>query len=294
MKNALPRHAVTRVLLPVALALLLLAPGAAHRGESDPPVRRASDNELVAVELSTVGLDRVAGVPVVLLRDPESGRVLPIWVGMAEAQAIALALHGVVVPRPMTHDLMASLLSELQAEVEEVVVHDLRENTYIGTVRLRVAGESELRDVDSRPSDALALAMRTGALIRVARKILVEAPPFDFVAPDGPSQVVRALGITVVAATAALRAEFDLPDRPGVVVMDVSGRALAEGLRRGDLIVGVNGQDIEEPMDFFERIRATAAGERVRIAYWRDGEERQIDLPADLPLERRRRGTVVA
>jgi len=82
----------------------------------------ADDRVFVSVELSTVGLDGRTGVPVVLLRDPESGSVLPIWVGAAEAQAIALALHGVIVPRPMTHDLMASLLSTLRADVDEVIV----------------------------------------------------------------------------------------------------------------------------------------------------------------------------
>src|SRR5262245_17163416 len=101
-------------------------------------VRAQSDT--VPVELSTVGLDGRTGTPIVVLRDPESGGVLPVWIGPMEAQAIALALHGVVMPRPMTHDLMASLIAELRAEVEEVVVTDLRNNTYFGLLRLKVAG----------------------------------------------------------------------------------------------------------------------------------------------------------
>ena len=156
----------------------------------------------VPVELSTIGVDGRTGTPIVVLRDPQSGSVLPIWIGPAEAQAIALVLHGVVPPRPMTHDLMASLIAELRAEVEEVVVTDLRNNTYFGMVRLRVAGEKKIREVDSRPSDALALALRTGAPIRVARKVLAAAPEFDFIAPEGPNQVVQALGMTVVACHA--------------------------------------------------------------------------------------------
>ena len=126
--------------------------------------------ETVPVELSTVGLDGRTGTPIVVLREPVSGGVLPIWVGVMEAQAIALALHGVVTPRPMTHDLMASLIAELRAEVDEVVVTDLRNNTYFGMVRLKVAGERKIRDIDSRPSDALALAVRTGAPIRVVKR----------------------------------------------------------------------------------------------------------------------------
>lgn len=244
----------------------------------------------VSVELSTVGLDGRTGTPVVLLRDPESGSVLPIWVGAAEAQAIALALHGVIVPRPMTHDLMASLLSTLRAEVDEVIVHDLRNNTYFGTVRLRVAGEKKIRDVDSRPSDAMALALRTGAPIRVARKILVEPPDIDFIAPEGPNQIVQALGLTVVVATPSLRKEFQLEDRRGVVVTSALGPARDKGLRRGDLITEVNGKAVETPVAFFEAVRATPTKSPVRIRYWRDGETRVVELPANLaPVEPRRR-----
>jgi bifunctional DNase/RNase len=204
-------------------------------------------------------------------------------VGAAEAQAIALALHGIVVPRPMTHDLMADLLAELGAEVEEVVVHDLRENTYFGTVRLRAAGEEKAREIDSRPSDALALALRTDAPIRVARRLLAAAPEFDFTPPDAPSQIVQALGITVVSPTPAMRDEFELGDRPGVVVTSAFRQARDAGLRRGDLIVEVNGRTVEEPIAFFEAIRETLPGSPVRIRYWRDGDTHDIELPWEPP-----------
>jgi bifunctional DNase/RNase len=250
----------------------------------------ANDPAFVSVELSTVGLDGRTGDPVVLLRDPASGSVLPIWVGAAEAQAIALALHGVIVPRPMTHDLMASLLSTLRADVDEVVIHDLRNNTYFGTVRLRVAGEKKIRDVDSRPSDAMALALRTGAPIRVARKILMESPDIDFIAPEGPNQIVQALGLTVVVATPTLRKEFKLEDRRGVVVTSALGPARDKGLRRGDLVTEVNGKAVDAPIAFFEAVRATPPKSPVRITYWRDGDTRVVELPANLaPADPRRR-----
>jgi bifunctional DNase/RNase len=244
---------------------------------------QGSMNDSVPVELSTVGLDGRTGTPIVVLRDPESGGVLPIWVGVMEAQAIALALHGVIPPRPMTHDLMASLIAELRAEVDEVLVTDLRNNTYFGMVRLRVAGEKKTRDVDSRPSDALALALRTGAPIRVARKILAMSPEFEFIAPDGPNQVVQALGMTVVVATPSLRKQFRLGDRQGIVVTSAYGQARDKGVRRGDLIVDVNGKTVEEPTEFFAAVRATKPRAPVRITYWRDGQTRVIELPADLP-----------
>lgn len=244
--------------------------------------QRAGDPAFVSVELSTVGLDGRTGAPVVLLRDPESGSVLPIWIGAAEAQAIALALHGVIVPRPMTHDLMASLLATLRAEVDEVVVHDLRNNTYFGTVRLRVAGEKKIRDVDSRPSDAMALAVRTGAPIRVARKILMEPPDIDFIAPEGPNQIVQALGLTVAVASPSLRKEFKLEDRRGVVVTSALGAARDRGVRRGDLVTAVNGKPVDEPIAFFDAVRAAPPKSAVRITYWRDGQTRVVELPANL------------
>lgn len=255
----------------------------------------SAGSESVPVELSTVGLDGRTGSPIVVLRDPESGSVLPIWVGSAEAQAIALVLHGVIPPRPMTHDLMASLISELRAEVEEVVVTDLRDNTYFGIVRLRVAGEKKTRDVDSRPSDALALALRTGAPIRVARRILAMAPEFDFIAPQGPNQVVQALGMTVVVATLSLRQEFRLANQRGAVVTSAFGLAREKGVRRGDLIIEVNGKAIEEPAAFFEAVRATPPRAPVRITYWRAGDTRTIELPADVPPSKPgRRGRLTA
>jgi bifunctional DNase/RNase len=260
-----------------SLFLLLALAGVAY------PVARAQEGDAVPVELSTVGLDGRTGTPIVVLREPQSGSVLPIWVGTAEAQAIALALHGVVPPRPMTHDLMASLISELRAEVEEVVVTDLQNNIYYGVVRLKVAGERKIRNVDSRPSDALALALRTGAPIRVARKVLANVPEFDFIAPEGPNQVVQALGMTVVVATPSLRKEFRLGDRRGVVVTSAFGAARDKGMRRGDLIIDVNGKAINEPAAFFEVVRAAPRKAPVRITYWRDGETHSIELAADVP-----------
>ena len=238
--------------------------------------------ETVPVELSTIGIDGRTGSPIVVLREPQSGGVLPIWVGPMEAQAIALALHGVVPPRPMTHDLMASLIAELRADVEEVVVTDLRNNTYFGLVRLKVAGERKIRDVDSRPSDALALALRTGAPIRVVKKILAMSPEFDFIAPEGPNQVVQALGMTVVVATPALRKQFRLGDRAGIVVTSAYGQARDKGVRRGDLVIEVNGKPIEEPTELFDAVRAAKPRTPVRITYWRDGKTSTIELPADM------------
>jgi uncharacterized protein len=234
------------------------------------------DQPLVTVEIATVGMDRAQNSPVVLLRDGASGRIVPIWVGVSEAHAILLVMLGIETQRPMTHDLLTSVIAELGATVEEVWVHEIRETTYIGRIRLRVGDEPDLRDIDSRPSDALAVAIRTDAPVRVAADLLADPPPFDFLAPEADAQVVRMLGITVVAPSDVLRARYRLPDRPGLVVVGVSGEAAEQGLRRGDLIVDMDGAVPLEPMDFLEAVRA--ARDTLRIRYWRDGEESEIRL----------------
>jgi bifunctional DNase/RNase len=250
------------------------------------PRAQVAGSEFVPVELSTLGVDGRSGSPIVVLRDPASGSVLPIWVGPMEAQAIALVLHGVVPPRPMTHDLMARLISELHAELEEVIVTDLRSNTYFGLLRLRVAGEKKPRDVDTRPSDAIALALRAGAPIRVARKILANIPDFEFVAPEGPNQIVQALGMTVVFAAPSLRQEFRLGTQPGVVVTSVFGVARDKGVRRGDLVTEVNGKPVSEPAAFFDAVRGAPRGTPIKITYWRNGQTQTIEVPADVPPSR--------
>lgn len=242
--------------------------------------------DLVEVELSTIGVDMRSRSPVVLLRDAESDQVVPIWVGLAEAQAIYRTLHDLRLPRPMTHDLLASVVGELGAEVEEVVVHALREGTYYGRLRLREADGGERRDLDTRPSDGMALALRVGAPIRVAREILEETPPFDFVIPDEMEPVVRTLGVTVVELTDERREADNIPAdevETGVVVTAAAGPAREQGLERGDVIVAVEDRAVDEPMAFFDRVREALRDERVRLTVWRDGETFEVELEATLP-----------
>jgi uncharacterized protein len=243
-------------------------------GTENGPANGLAEDDYLTVELATVGLDLQTQTPVVLLREAQSGLVVPLLVGVPEAQAIMRWLHGVEVPRPMTHDLMASLLATLGGVVEEVVVHDIRDNTYHAFIRLHGEENGNVYEVDSRPSDALALALRTGAPIRVADHLLGELPEFDFLAPEGEEQVVRTIGITVVAPTDELEQEFDLPARTGLVVIDASGEAAQKGLRRGDLIIEVNGRQPTEPLDLFNAVRDTVTDKFVMT--YKAGEKKPV------------------
>jgi len=112
------------------------------------------------------------------LKDKEGERVLPIWVGIFEANAIALQIENITSPRPMTHDLLRNIITDLDGHVDRVVVSDLKENTFFAIIHLTVKGERVV--VDARPSDAIALALRTRAPILVEETVIDNAKTVDF------------------------------------------------------------------------------------------------------------------
>src|ERR1051326_8206960 len=122
-------------------------------------------------------IDPITNMPIVILRDADNQRVLPIWVGPVEANAIALQIENVAPPRPMTHDLLKNLLIELDAKLKRVIVSELRDNTFYAYLELERAGEVLL--VDSRPSDAIALSLRMKAPVFVHSRVLDQAKSVD-------------------------------------------------------------------------------------------------------------------
>jgi bifunctional DNase/RNase len=118
---------------------------------------------MIRMRVAHLGLDRATNTPVVILREEEGERTLPIWIGASEANAIALELQGVKPERPLTHDLMKALLSGLGAELRRVLIAGLRENTYLA--RLLIYRGTDVFEVDARPSDSIALALRMNAPI---------------------------------------------------------------------------------------------------------------------------------
>jgi len=136
----------------------------------------ASSSE-VRMEIKGLMLDPTSNVPIVILRDAASQLLLPIWIGVFEANAIALRLEGVETPRPMTHDLLRSTLEQLGATVREIVICDLKESTFFALIHVAVR-DQELA-IDSRPSDAIALALRSDAPIYALRHVLEKARAID-------------------------------------------------------------------------------------------------------------------
>jgi len=140
------------------------------------------------IEMSIKGLmvDPITNMPIVILKDKQGERVLPIWVGIFEANAIALQIENIATPRPMTHDLLRNIINDLEGQVDRVVVCDLKDNTFYAIIHLTVRGERVA--VDARPSDAIALALRTRSPILVEEAVIDNAKTVDFAAERADSE----------------------------------------------------------------------------------------------------------
>ena len=124
------------------------------------------------MKVDKLGIDLLTHDPVVILKDLEGKRYLPILIGPFEATAIALAMEGTPVPRPLSHDLMRNMLESLQATLEQIVIHDIKDSTFFAKLIVRRNGEAQ--EIDARPSDGIALALRMQAPIFVSDKIVLE------------------------------------------------------------------------------------------------------------------------
>ena len=128
---------------------------------------------MIEMELTGVRVELPTNQPIVLLRERNGERYLPIWIGASEAAAIALSLQGVVTPRPMTHDLLKTILEDLTVGVDRIVVTELRESTFFATIQLQRG--TDQYEISSRPSDAIALAVRMEVPIFASEEVLEEA-----------------------------------------------------------------------------------------------------------------------
>jgi len=147
---------------------------------AQPRLREPSVQEMV---IYGVSFDMVGKQPIVLLKTIDGNKFLPIWIGHPEAAAILMKLQGATTPRPMTHDLISEMINELDAQCTRVSVTELKDNTFYASITLRVNGQEI--EIDSRPSDALAVAVRTSAPIFAAEDVIQEsAIEFEHEAED--------------------------------------------------------------------------------------------------------------
>lgn len=233
----------------------------------------AFTEELVQVQVRHVGFDRQANSPVVILEDANQARFLPIWIGAFEARAIALKLEGVPPPRPLTHDLVKNILEQVGVQFQKIVVSALKENTYYARIHLTSAdGQVE---IDSRPSDAIALALRFDRPIFVAPGIFKKAGTALQTSPRPISAKVGS--IEVQNLTAELADYFHLPNADGVLVTDSAYRR--GELQRGDIILALDGELVRNVSDFRKRMQNE--DRTVRLLVRRAGRDVGIRLTPD-------------
>ena len=144
--------------------------------------------EKIRMVIHGIAMDPMSNSPIMLLKEAEGERILPIWIGVLEATSIAAKLENIQFPRPLTHDLMKNILDYLGVRIPKIEIVDLRDNTYYATITLDVDGNTI--EIDARPSDAVAIALRTGAEIFVHKHVLEKSQTFTASPEEGKEEMV--------------------------------------------------------------------------------------------------------
>jgi len=229
----------------------------------------------IEVTVEGVRLDADSGTPVVRLveRIPSgkgAPRELPIWIGPFEAQAIILEMRGASPSRPLTHDLMSSLVERLGAKLDKVVIDDMRDDTYFAKLHLQAADGHPVV-VDARPSDAIALALRLHGQVLVSEELFDKAP----VGKVNPA-AAHLWGMTLQDLTPEIATFFQVPVSSGVLVSDVEQKAPAQEAARGDVITALDGVPVASVAELTTRAGSREAATPIRLSVRRAG--RQIVL----------------
>lgn len=236
---------------------------------------RAREEEQIQVEVQGVGFDPTLNSPVIILQNKDKSKAIPIWVGMPEAQAIHLQLEGKVLPRPMTHDLLKNILEQIGVEFEKVVVNDLKESTYYAYIHLVQKGKPLA--IDSRPSDAIALALRFHRPIYVAKTLFEASRPAEIASTTGAEASATIAGVTIQNLTTELAAYFHVPENGGVLVASAASIGEKETLQRGDVITAVEGEPVHDIEEFLHKL-SKENGTTVTLQVQRDGQEYRVDF----------------
>jgi bifunctional DNase/RNase len=215
----------------------------------------------IEMEVKAVRVDALGHSPVVLLADKEGNKVLPIWIGLLEATAIDKELKNMTSSRPMTHDLLHSILNQVQVKVKEVKIVELKDQTYYATLFLKL--NKGVIEVDARPSDAIILALKSKIPIYVSVKILDE----QGIALTKKEALGERYGIRIQELTPSLASNFNFKGKKGVLVAEVLTGSASEtsGIKAGDIITKVNSKEVGSVQEFEEIFDTTKAGDSLRI-----------------------------
>jgi len=227
----------------------------------------------VRVDVTDVAYDHNSGTHYVVLEEKAGRRLLPITIGDEEARAIIFELRGIKPERPLTYELLLKVIEQTGNKVDRVVIGELQDQVYYAQVYL----DRGRYTLDSRPSDAIAIAIGANAPIFVADNLLQAAAPGSSERLLNTSQ---ALGVTVQELTPQLAQYFGVPTHSGVLIADVEAVAGKSGLQRGDIVTQVDGRPVAMPEEF---ARAAAAGtSKIALTITRAGSARVVILDAIL------------
>lgn len=227
----------------------------------------------VEMEVKGVRMDITGQSPVVILVDKDEKKALPIWIGLLEANAIDRELRNIPSQRPMTHDLLHSILMQTQVKVKEVRIVEMKDNTYYA--KLFLMQNRDLIEVDARPSDAIILALKSKMPVLVSGKILDEQG-----VALAEKDVGERYGIRIQELTPSLASHFNFKGERGVLVSEVvSGSASeASGIRAGDIITKIGRKEVGNIKDFEEAFDTIKSGSSVRMTLFRDDKFREVDF----------------
>jgi bifunctional DNase/RNase len=238
-----------------------------HLGRGTTP----EGNGDLEVKVKGVNVNPDGESSLVVLVDLHDKTALPIFIGFTEARAIGLKMNDIKTIRPMTHDLMKTIVDRLEAKLVRVVINKVEGNIIYAILHMRL-GDSEI-EIDSRPSDAIALALRTGTPIFASREV-VEAIGVALGELDNQNRFVMRQGLTVQKMTPLLAQHFGLDVPEGVLVSGVQPGSPAEGagLKTGDVIIEINGQKIDDLREFKAIVRGIEEGKRITLLVRRGKE----------------------
>ncbi len=263
-----------RTILLIAVAIV---------GFALPCLGGTQENSLVEMKVKRVMLDPTITTPtaVIILESATDKKLMPIWVGAEEATSIAIQLEKVEIPRPNTHDLIRNILQGLGATLNRITITDVRNNIYYATMTLKLKGQDF--QIDSRPSDAIAVAVRMKAPIFVANEVLAKAKELPSSEKPGVG-MKRIMGIHLQDLTPELASLFDMRADSGVLVADVEPKSPASqaGIQRGDIIVKANDKTIHKTGDLEATIQTVKKPAQIRLELIRKGKAAQalLVLPA--------------
>ncbi len=228
----------------------------------------------IEMEVKGVRIDTIGQNPVVILMDKEGKKALPIWIGILEAGAIDRELKNIHTPRPMTHDLLHSILTQLKAKIKDVKIVDLRDNTYFAILSLIL--NKGVIEIDARPSDAIILALKFKSPILVATKILEQ----QGISITKKEILGERYGIRVQELTPSLASHFNFKGSKGVLVAEVIAGSSGEksGIKAGDIITKIGLKDIGNIKEFEEVFDTLKEEVSLKIQIFRDEKIKEINL----------------